>query len=609
MLAGPAGRILTPIMKRSAAEYALPALPVLALALILLHSSLWLPGAVFPWTPLVVIGLAAVWLSAERSVVAGAGVALALLLLCALLARPEVHLWGDGALRLRNLEAGLPIAQSARFQPGDALMHRLADAAGFGLEGSFAVVGAVGGVLYLAGVVLVVRASGCGRRAAGALTALAVAPAWMVFFTGYVESYALLAGLLALFTGMVMSGSSPLRVSLCALAASAVHLLGLLLVPCALLYSMRRKSARGVVTGLAAAAAVAVWLLFTRSYGGGPSPGALLVPGPLQRLGLVAFAAPAILLMLPLVRRVPGPVTLLCSAVWLAAFLLFPLERGAARDWDLGAVMLIPAYLTIAAATAGRRGPLIAVAAAAVILSGSRLSSFLDPGASQARYELSVRESSDPSALEELGIARRDAGRYAEAAGLFARAYSLSGNGRHLAQQAEALRLAGRPQEAVEPALRATELRPDVETVWLQLVLVARDLDDPELAMEAAEGHQEVFPDSPGLWYLALEACVPVGDPRDAWICAERALASGDTLFFGLVNAGTAAWMNGFTGLAMERYLRAADMDPSSPLPWYNMGMVMLETGDGESALYYMGRALEADSGFTPAMDVLDLLE
>jgi tetratricopeptide (TPR) repeat protein len=609
LLAGPAGRILTPIMKRSAAEYALPALPVLALALILFHSSLWLPGAVFPWTPAVVLGLALVWLAADRSVVAGAGVAMALLLLCALLARPEVHLWGDGALRLRNLEAGLPIAQSARFQPGDALLHRLAAAAGFGPEGSFAAVGAVGGALYLAGAVMVVRSAGCGRHAAGALTVLAVSPAWMVFFTGYVESYALLAGLLALFTGLVMSGRSPFGASLCALAASSVHLLGVLLVPGVLLYSIRGRSALGVASGLAAAAAVTVWLLATGSSGGVPSPAGLLVPGPLQRLGLAAFAAPALLMMLPFVRRGAGPVPLLCSAVWLAAFLLFPLERGAARDWDLGAVMLVPAYLTAAAASAGRRGPLVAVAAAAVILSGPRLASFLDPRVSLARYELSVEESSDPSALEELGIARRDAERYDEAAELFARAFSLSGNGRHLSQQAEALRLAGRPQEAAGPALLATELRPDVETVWLQLALVARDLDDPELAMKAAEGHQELFPDSPGLWYLALEACVPGGEPRYAWICAERALAGGDTLFSGLINAGTAAWMNGFTGLAMERYLRAADMDPSSPLPWYNMGMVMLDSGDGESAVYYMGRALDADSGFAPAGEVLDLLE
>jgi Tfp pilus assembly protein PilF len=50
-------------------------------------------------------------------------------------------------------------------------------------------------------------------------------------------------------------------------------------------------------------------------------------------------------------------------------------------------------------------------------------------------------------------------------------------------------------------------------------------------------------------------------------------------------------------------------MDPLTPLPYYNMGMVMLETGDNMSAAYYMSRALEADSTFVPAREVLNLLE
>ena len=82
-----------------------------------------------------------------------------------------------------------------------------------------------------------------------------------------------------------------------------------------------------------------------------------------------------------------------------------------------------------------------------------------------------------------------------------------------------------------------------------------------------------------------------------------------DTLVTVLINAGTAAWMNGFTGLAMERYLLASDMDPGSPLPWYNMGMVMFESGDADLAGYYMNRALEADSSFIPAREVLDILD
>jgi tetratricopeptide (TPR) repeat protein len=583
-------------------------LPVLALALVLVHSSLWLPGARLPWTPLVVAGLGLVWLVADRNLLSGAILALLLMVLCAAFAAPGIHLWGDGALRLRNLEAGIPVQESARFEPGDALLHELAMDLGMSGEGSFAMVGVASGAIYLAGVLLLLGATGGSRRVKAALLVLLLAPAWTVFFTGYVESYALLAGCLALFAGLVRSGRSAIGVSLVAIAGSFAHILGILLAPCALVYSQGRECTTGKVLALAAIAGTVTWHALTMGSGGLPEHG-LLYPGPLDRLSIILFSAPVLLVLPFLLSGSPDGTSLLASLMYLCSFVLLPLEKGAARDWDLGSVMLIPVYMLLVSLSVRNRKLLSAVTMAAIILAGPRIASFLDPGISLGRYELSIEMSSDPAALEELAISRRDQGRCGEAADLFARAYQLSGNGRHLSQQAEALRLDGRAGEAVAPATMATELRPDVETAWYQLVLVARDAGDPELAMNTADRHQELFPESPSLWPVALEAAVPEGDPRTAWVCAQRALASEDTLATVLINAGTAAWMNGFTGLAMERYLIAADMDPGSPLPWYNMGMVMFETGDVALTRYYMGRALEADSSFSPAGEVLDLLE
>lgn len=609
MLSVEAGHILLSMRIRLSLREMVWILPALALVLVLAHSSLWLPGAGIPWTPIVVLGLILVWCAADRKAVWGAAAALLLILLCTLVARPAVHLWGDGALRLRNLEAGIPIAESARFEPGDALLHEYIVSAGMSPAQSFAVTGTVAGVLYLAGLLLLLRGTPPDKRTRGAFLVLMLTPVWMIFFTGYVESYALLAGILALFTGLVHARRSSLYVSLCALAGASVHLLGVLLVPAAIVYSLERKSRIGTLTALATLPAVVIWLVLTGDAGGIPGLQGLLEPGLVERFGLVIFVAPVMIVMPFMMSERPGTANIVNSAVWLCAFILFPLERGAARDWDLGSVMLIPLFMSLVSISFRNRKLVIAVTAAAVLLAGPRMSAFLDSGISMSRYELSIERSSDPEALEELGISRRSDGRFDEAADLFHRAFELSGNGRHLSQEAEALRLAGRPEKAVPSAILATELRPEVETTWLQLALVARDADDPDLAVIAASGHQELYPESPTLWHIALEAAVPDGEARTAWICAERALASEDTLVTVLINAGTAAAMNGFTALAMERYLLASDMNPGSPLPYYNMGMVMLEIGDNISAAYYMSRALGVDSTFVPAREVLNLLE
>jgi tetratricopeptide (TPR) repeat protein len=200
----------------------------------------------------------------------------------------------------------------------------------------------------------------------------------------------------------------------------------------------------------------------------------------------------------------------------------------------------------------------------------------------------------------------RGLGRLRRAESLLRGAFERSGNGRHLAQLSEVLRMQGRPEEALGAAAEAAELRPDLETVWLQLVLAARDCGRGRTAFEAARRHARTFPDAEELWPLALEALVPDGDPGLAWAAAESSLAGGRRNAPLMINAGTAAWMAARPDLARSRWREAAALDPSDPLALHNLGMLALEEGDTSSARGYLQEALDVDPTFEASRRALD---
>ncbi len=593
-------------MKANTKARALPwAVPAVCLASLLLASRWWLPGVAMPLSAVVSGAVLAAGALAAFDLRVGLGAALLLLGAATATTSPEVHLWGDGALRLRSLSEGLPVSSAGRFEPLDTMAHKALVDLGMDPEFTFKVTGLVGATLYLAGLGLLLY--GRSRLDRAALLVLALSPAWTVFFTGYVESYALLLGLAAVFAGLLARRTSPLLPALCALVAASVHLLGLLLLPAALAAALRRRSRAAVAICAAASVGAAAWLLLTGGSSNVPGLGQLMSPGPLSRLRLLVFAVPSALLFLPAVSSVKPAPSLLNISVWLAAFSVFPLERGAAIDWDLGAVMLAPVLLGLLPA-AKRSGWLPAAALGAALLAGPRISAFLDADSSEERYVQTAEESGDAEALEELAIHMRRRDRLERSEELFRAAFEESGNGRHLAQLSEVQRMRGKRGEAFRAAVGAAELRPDLETVWLQLVLVARDFGRGRTAFEAARRHAEAFPDAEKLWPLALEALVPGGDPDLAWAAAESSLAGGRRNAPLLTNAATAAWMTGRTGLADSLYRGAVSLNPGNPLPLHNMGMIRLEEGDTAAARRCLQDALELDPGFRPARRALESL-
>lgn len=579
-----------------------PFLPLAALLTLVFAGAWWSPSFVLPASLLVIAGLALVWAAASLRPWAGAGCALLLLLLCAVFAPPEFHLWGDGALRLRNLEEGFSALRAAPLESGDYLARRLLMGTGLSPEDTYRVTGIAGGALYLWGLLLAVGAAENSRNRA-AMFVLGVTPAWVVFFTGYVESYALVAGLFSLHTGLIIRKRGSLPVALTALLTSAVHLVGLALLPGTAIYALGkprgRKRTTAIVLIALSAALVSIPLL---SGSGNALPDLLGLSVLPQRLALILFAVPVLPFIFP-VRKPPLPLVI-TGSICLAGLLFFPLERGEAIDWDLGAVFILPVFLLFLGGASRRVLP--AAAAVSIILAGPRIGVFLDNEASEARYETVLESSTDPAALEEMAIILRDRGNLQEAADLLEEAFRLSGNGRHLAMLSEVHRMAGRNEMALEAAGRAVELRPGLETAWLQLALAAREAGDPQEAFRAALGHRENFPENTrGLWSLSLETAVNAGDPELAWGSAEPLLLLDTHETPVLINLAGAAYLTGRMEAAALFLEEAAASSPNDPLVLFNQGLVALELGNTRAAREYLEKALEIQPGLTAARELL----
>lgn len=552
----------------------------LALAAVL-GSSWWLPG--FSSLPqiLVAVALAFVLALSTLDLRLGGAAAALLLILCSLLFAPELHLWGDGALRLRNLASNQSVPSSGAYEPGDTCLRTLLVDLGLRPEGSFALVGAAAGVIYV--LSCCVFASSLSSKTSPWVMTLLLTPTWTVFFTGYVESYAPLAALSMLSLALICKGSSPWGASIAASLAAVFHVLGIVLFPGLIVYALRRRKPRALAPPALVLASLFAWLALCKGTAG---PSLSLGPNdPLLILKTVIFAAPAILALVTCIGRKPRLALLPPAAVGLMLIFLLPMERGPSRDWDLIAVMLLPTYVLLLGTVKLRSTVLAPAAIASIVAAGPAIGSFLDTKASFARFEDTLREDPNAGAFEEAAIYQRDEGRPDLAAELFGRAFRYSGNGRHLAQASEALRLDGRLDEALSAAQAAVELRPSLDVVWTQLAMAARDAGDAREAVRAAAAIEEL--DGAGLWgwSVALETSLAAEDTRLALLSADRALRSGgDGDYDVLVNAALAARLARSEDLAERRLRRAVEMDPLRPLARFDLALLLAQTGDSVAA-------------------------
>ncbi|MBD3369946.1 hypothetical protein GF402_06255 [Candidatus Fermentibacteria bacterium] len=555
--------------------------PTALVLLVLLGSSWYSPGFSSPSQVLVAVGLALVLILAFSDLRLSAGLALVLLVGCSLLFAPDVHLWGDGALRLRNLASKQGVAASGAFEPGDTYLHSMLVGLGMRPEGSFVLVGAAAAAIYMLSCYLF--STSMPSRGAPWVMVLLLAPTWIVFFTGYVESYAPLAALSMLTLALIRRGSTPWAVSTAASLAALFHVLGVALFPGVVFYVLRRRRPAALLPPVMALGALLAWLLLAcETLSVPPSFGPR---GTMQTLKAMFFSAPGVLAMLTCVGR-RARLSLFPPAVMgLLVILFLPMERGPSRDWDLIAVMLLPTYTLLVASLSRRTSILAPTALAALVAAGPAVGSFLEPELSLARFEKTLRADPNAGVYEEAAIYRRDAGRPDLAAELFGKAFRLDRNGRHLAQAAEALRLAGRFDEALDTARKAVELRPSLDVVWTQLAMAARDAGNPGEAVRAARAIEDLSGKGLWGWSVALETALSVRNAQLALQSAEEALRSGGDRDYGvMVNAALAAGMAGANDLAENRLRRAIGIDPSRPLARFDLALLYTRRGDSTAA-------------------------
>ncbi|MBN1433499.1 tetratricopeptide repeat protein [Candidatus Fermentibacterales bacterium] len=503
----------------------------------------------------------------------------------ALLFPQAFHLWGDGALRLRNLRTQTGVAASGLFEPGDTLLHMTLVGAGMRPEASFLVTGLLAGLVYAASLLLISAREPDGGRVSTSWRAIAwAAPVWTVMFSGYVESYGPFLSLACLTLAILITGGRS------ALAAAAMamccffHLMGLLLLPSVVLYWWKRRNAERAATPLILALTVsgcAVWLLLASPAATGHPGGALsLVHSPLQGLRQLAFtlvfAAPVVPLLLPSIRLkglATGAGAALPSALLgLVLVVLWSPARGMVRDWDILALLLMPLFVwLIASQDFGRRLTRMA-ALAGLILGSTRMGIFHSGELALEHYRRSLATELSASAAEELAIYLRDLGDLQTASALFREAFEIEGNGRHLAQASEVERIMGNQREALELARRAVAEREDLAVAHQQLLYAACDAGLPAEALSAATAACSLAGDDPMIWGKALECAVIGNRPDLGALAAERVLScGGDTIPAIVTNLGVLAYQRGDREEAIRYFERACQLDPSDPLPRRNL--------------------------------------
>jgi tetratricopeptide (TPR) repeat protein len=573
---------------------------------------------------------------------------LLLMILVATLFPIRFHLWGDGALRLRNLEAGIAVDRSGALEPGDTLLHQLiVDLSGVSPEASFRITGLLAGAVYMLSVLLLIRSGPENGKAAQGWRVLAwSSPAWMVFFTGYVESYSLYLAFASLTIVLIISNRySSLLAAASLMICCFFHLIGLLLLPAVLLRWWKGRPGKEGGAGRAASsvlvpflltfllATAGIWLLLTGALEGllpgagtathSGEPSNSIVASPLysleQALSTLLHTAPLVLLLLPFgirreslrsMLRSPLFPSLLLSVLLL---LLWRPARGYWRDWDLMSVLLLPLFALLVASGSFRR-PLSRLAvAAALLVGGARVGAFHSERTSLARYISALEAEPSAAAFEELAIYRRDRGEMGEASAFFIKAWEFSGNGRYLAQASEVERALGHHAEALDLARRAVLSRPELHVARQQLLYAAAEAGLAEEAFHAAEAACSLGGPDPMIWGKALETAVISGATGIAMEAGTEALrCGGDSVPEILTNMGVLHYQIGSYDEACSYFESAFSLDPGDPLPIFNQGCLMMELGDSSGADSLFSLCLEVgvgeERGYPPAARNLEVL-
>ncbi|MBN1477260.1 tetratricopeptide repeat protein [Candidatus Sumerlaeota bacterium] len=177
-----------------------------------------------------------------------------------------------------------------------------------------------------------------------------------------------------------------------------------------------------------------------------------------------------------------------------------------------------------------------------------------------------------------------------------------SGDARAWRELGQAAHECGELERAVEACRRAVELAPQDIEYRLNLAVA---LAAAKSHREAVRAHTEalaIFPDHPDLLAVLGEAQLGLGDHAAAASTLDACLRRSPNHFRARNNMGVALLNLGRLENAEEHLSIAEEINPHSPLPPMNRGLIALRRGHAEAARSALSEALERDSTLWQAM-------
>ncbi|MFN8177411.1 MAG: hypothetical protein U0167_05755 [bacterium] len=558
-----------------------------------------------------------------------------------LLLRARGHYLGDGWQSLALLGGARPYVKEDAAATG-LLLRWLARAFGGGDHGAllaYETAAVAAGALFLLAAATLGRSLTATRAEGRRLLLFLAAGGWSLLFFGYVENYALFTAAVCAYAlagaRAARDGRGALAATALALAATSLHVAGLLLLPSLVLLLLARTPPARAAARIPRAVRIAATLALLagasiagrRWLGGAVSRSLLFVPLSPSRFttdGYTLFSAKHLLdvanlalLLLPgmgplavALARVPlrpllrDPAVrftlVLAATLSLAAFVLDP-KLGMPRDWDFFAFTGIPwalcAFLALTGEASPRRVDARRAIELATVLGFVALLGRASTNASEARAYARFRDdlALDPAKGRAARIHAVNHWKRLGRDDLAAREVQLWDEDypeRVLVRRAAEARSRGDLAEATRLNREAIARAPSYSDPWNNL----GSLDLSAGRVADARGELEIAralnPNEPSIWMNLGTASFAAGDLAGAerwWLRVRERTPDG-----ALVNKSLArlAQRRG-DDAAYQQYLSRAAAAPEAP------GPLLVEWGDRLTA---KGRAAEAAATYREAL-------
>jgi tetratricopeptide (TPR) repeat protein len=197
-------------------------------------------------------------------------------------------------------------------------------------------------------------------------------------------------------------------------------------------------------------------------------------------------------------------------------------------------------------------------------------------------------------ALHLLGVLAQQVGKLDVAVQLISRAIAIRPDAVYHTNLAEALRRAGRKQEAEAVCRRAIEIAPTFPTAYINLGVILQELQRPEEAMNILQRAIDIDPKNAQAWTNLGNARLAIGDLKGAVEMGRKAVEAQPDYSVAHNNLAAALEKQDFLKEAEDEYRKAVELQPDFAEALNNLGSVIRRQGDLRTAMHWWQKSVDA---------------